>query len=132
MLSTQICFRRRSRSRLLCRLARLAAVATAFGVLLWPAGVLAADQPLDGATPSSSGMPGGQLVVDLLGWLMWLALAASGAAILYGAASWRGWGSASAGRAVEGKTYVIAGAIGALVVGLAPTIVSMLFAAGGK
>ena len=70
------------------------------------------------------------MVTQILGWLMWLGLAACGAAILYGAASWRGWGSASSGRAVEGKTYVISGAIGALVIGLAPTVVKMLFDAG--
>jgi hypothetical protein len=96
------------------------------------AGVVAAqdDDPLDSAAPSSRGMPGGDLVVTVLSWGMWLALAACGLAILYGAATWAGFGSASAGRAVHGKTYVFAGLIGAAVVGLAPTAVSMLFDAG--
>ena len=75
-------------------------------------------------------MPGGPLVRQLLGWGMWLGLAACLVVTLYGAATWAGWGSASAGRAVHGKTYVIAGLIGAAIIGLAPTIVSMMFDAG--
>ncbi len=97
------------------------------------AGVVAAqddDDPLASAAPSSRGMPGGDLVVRVLSWGMWLGLAACGGAILYGAATWAGFGSASAGRAVHGKTYVFAGLVGAAVIGLAPTAVSMLFDAG--
>jgi hypothetical protein len=96
------------------------------------AGVAAAqdDDPFDSAAPSSAGMPGKDLVVMVLSWGMWLGLAACGLAILYGAATWAGFGSSSAGRAVHGKTYVFAGLIGAAVIGLAPTAVSMLFDAG--
>ena len=94
-----------------------------------PAGRASAS-PLDDASPSSQGMPGGPQVVQFLSWGMWLGLAAAGAAIIYGAATWRGFGSASAGRAVEGKTYVIAGLVGAFVIGLAATAVNLMFAAG--
>ena len=52
-----------------------------------------------------------------------------GLAILYGAATWRGM-NGNTGRGVEGKMYVAAGAIGAMVIGLAPTIVRVLFDAG--
>lgn len=94
-----------------------------------PAGRVSAS-PMDDASPSSQGMPGGPQVVQFLSWGMWLGLAAAGAAIIYGAATWRGFGSASAGRAVEGKTYVIAGLVGAFVIGLAATAVNLMFAAG--
>ncbi len=85
--------------------------------------------PLDGVSPSSSGMPGGPMVRTLLGWGFWLGLAVCAMAIVYGAATWRGMGT-NAGRGVEGKAYVAAGAIGALVIGLTPTIVSTLFDTG--
>lgn len=106
-------------------------VATALVLLavVVPAGRVSAS-PLDDASPSSEGMPGGPQVVQFLSWGMWLGLAAAGAAIIYGAATWRGFGSASAGRAVEGKTYVIAGLVGAFVIGLAATAVNLMFAAG--
>ena len=86
--------------------------------------------PLAGNGPSSAGMPGGDLVAQILSWGQWLGLAACAAVIIYGAATWHGFAGASAGRSVAGKTYVIAGAAGLLIIGLLPTIVSMLFAAG--
>lgn len=51
------------------------------------------------------------------------------AGLIYGAATWRGMGT-NAGRGVEGKTWVAAGCIGALIIGLAPTIVSTFFSTG--
>lgn len=96
----------------------------------WAAPVVAvAQQPLDGVSPSSSGMPGAAMVTTLLGWAFWLGLAVCGAAIVYGAATWRGMGT-NAGRGVEGKAYVAAGALGALLIGLTPTIVRVLFDTG--
>ncbi len=89
-----------------------------------------AASPIDGTSPSSAGMPGAGFVRQLLSWGQWLGLAACGLAIIYGAATWAGFGTASAGRAATGKTYVIAGGAGAAVLGLLPFIVSMLFAAG--
>ena len=106
---------------------------SALVVALWSAWLAPASRavamPLDGVSPSSSGMPGGPMVRTLLGWGFWLGLAVCAMAIVYGAATWRGMGT-NAGRGVEGKAYVAAGAIGALVIGLTPTIVSTLFDTG--
>ncbi len=99
---------------------------------LFGAPAAAQDSPLDGASPSGSGMPARDLIRDVLSWGMYVGLGACGAAILFGGATWAGFGSASAGRAVHGKTYVIAGLIGAAVIGIAPTAVNMLFDAGSS
>ena len=85
--------------------------------------------PLDDVSPSSDGLPGAALFTQILSWGFWLALGVCGLAILYGAATWRGM-NGNSGRGVEGKMYVAAGAIGAMIIGLAPTIVSVLFDAG--
>ena len=119
---------RSRRARLLRRASRTALGAAVALVLVPVDGALAS--PLDDASPSSEGMPGGPQVVQFLSWAMWLGLAASGGAIIYGAATWRGWGSASSSRAVEGKTYVLAGLVGAFVIGLAATAVNLMFSAG--
>ncbi len=100
-------------------------------VLCWGIGSPAVvASPIDGTSPSSAGMPGAGFVRQLMGWGQWLGLAACGLAIIYGAATWAGFGTASAGRAATGKTYVLAGGAGAAVLGLLPFIVSMLFDAG--
>lgn len=88
-----------------------------------------AASPLDDVSPSSEGLPGAGLFTQILSWGFWLALGVCGLAILYGAATWRGM-NGNSGRGVEGKMYVAAGAIGARVIGLAPTIVRVLFDAG--
>ena len=85
--------------------------------------------PLDDVSPSSEGLPGAGLFIQILSWGFWLGLAACGGAIVYGAGTWRGMGTNS-GRGVEGKTWVAAGCIGALIIGLAPTIVSTFFSTG--
>lgn len=85
--------------------------------------------PLDDVSPTSEGLPGAELFQNILGWAFWVALGVCGLVILYGAATWRGM-NGNSGRGVEGKMYVAAGAIGAMVIGLAPTIVSVLFDAG--
>ena len=71
-----------------------------------------------------------QLVQDILGWGQWLGMAACAMVIIYGAATWHGFAGASAGRSVAGKTFVMAGGVGLLLIGLLPTIVKMLFSAG--
>lgn len=86
--------------------------------------------PVAGSKPSSSGMPGAALVQNILGWGQWLGMAACALVIIYGAATWHGFAGASAGRSVAGKTYVMAGGVGLLLIGLLPTIVKMLFSAG--
>lgn len=96
--------------------------------LVAPSGAADAS-PLDDVSPSSDGLPGAALFTQILSWGFWLALGVCGLVILYGAATWRGM-NGNSGRGVEGKMYVAAGAIGAMVIGLAPTIVSVLFDAG--
>jgi hypothetical protein len=108
------------------RLTSVALAATSLSMLV-PGRVRA--MPLDGASPSSTGLPGAELVRSIIGWGFWLGLAVCGLVIIYGAATWRGM-NGNSGRGVEGKMYVAAGAIGAMVIGLAPTIVSTLFGAG--
>lgn len=108
-----------------------ASVVAASTSLWWVSPVFADENnPVAGSSPSSSGMPGAGLVAKLLSWGQWLGLAACALVIIYGAATWHGFAGASAGRSVAGKTYVLAGAAGLLLIGLLPTIVTMLFNAG--
>src|SRR4051794_14320176 len=91
--------------------------------LLWVSPAFADDSnPVAGSSPSSSGMPGAGLVQQLLSWGQWLGMAVCALVIVYGAATWHGFAGASAGRSVAGKTYVLAGAAGLLLIGLLPTI----------
>ncbi len=118
---------RTHRSRWLAVAVMLPPVAAAV-VFASPARATAAS-PFDDVSPSSDGLPGAGLFTQILSWGFWLALGVCGLAILYGAATWRGM-NGNSGRGVEGKMYVAAGAIGAMIIGLAPTIVSVLFDAG--
>ena len=93
------------------------------------ASTVVAESPLDDVSPSSAGLPGAGLFAQILSWGFWIGLGVCGLAIVYGAATWRGM-NGNSGRGVEGKMYVAAGAIGAMVIGLAPTIVNVLFDAG--
>lgn len=80
--------------------------------------------------PTSEGMPGAELIQTLLNWTQMIALWGSLAALLVGAAMYglarEGGSYGGAGR---GKTLALGGVIGAILAGLAPTIVNMLFAA---
>jgi hypothetical protein len=96
--------------------------------LLGAAAPVAAQPPLD-TPPSADGMPGAEFIGELIGWAKWLGLALCGLAFIYGAATWRGFGSTSSGRAVEGKGYVISGAVGAAVIGLVGFVIPMLYRA---
>jgi hypothetical protein len=91
-----------------------------------PGRVLAA---IDDAPPSNAGLPGGPLLATLLGWGKWVGLIVCALAIIYGAATWRGMGGNS-GRGVEGKAYVGAGMLGAMIIGLAVIAVNTLYGAG--
>ena len=82
-------------------------------------------------SPTTVGMPGDGLWQKVLGWMMQWGLWLSLAAIVLGAGGW--WISASTGSyggASRGKQFVLGGAVGALVIGLAPTMVDLLFNAG--
>ena len=80
--------------------------------------------------PNTSGMPGAALIQQLLNWAQMLALWGSLGALLIGAAMYglaREGGSY--GGASRGKTLAMGGVVGAILAGLAPTAVNMLFEA---
>ena len=80
--------------------------------------------------PTSAGMPGAALIQQLLNWLCQLALWGSLASILIGAAIYglaQNTGNMSG--AFRGKQLAVAGAVGAGIAGLAPTVVNVLFKA---
>ena len=85
---------------------------------------------VDKVTPAKD-FPGADLITNLLSWRMYLALALSVGSILFGAASWTWsrWGNS--GYAVSGKNWVLGGITGALLSGLAVTIVNRLFESAG-
>ena len=86
---------------------------------------------IDKITPAKD-FPGADLMGNILGWGMYLSLALSVGSILFGAGSWTWskWGNA--GYAVSGKNWVLGGITGALLSGLAVTLVNKLFASAGK
>ena len=79
-------------------------------------------------TPTTRGLPGGELAQQLLDWLAQGALWGCLAALLIGGLVWGL--SARVGNSMQagtGRTFAIGGAVGALVAGLAPTIVNTFF-----
>ncbi|HWL43134.1 MAG TPA: hypothetical protein VNQ73_09330 [Ilumatobacter sp.] len=83
--------------------------------------------------PTSVGMPGAELIQKMLGWAQMIALWGSLGALLVGAAMYglaREGGSY--GGASRGKSLAMGGVIGAILAGLAPTAVNMLFDAASS
>lgn len=81
-------------------------------------------------TPTSRGMPGAELVQKLLNWAQMAALWGSLGALLVGAAVYglaREGGSYAS--ASKGKALAVGGVVGAILAGVAPTAVNMLFSA---
>ena len=81
-------------------------------------------------TPSTNGMPGAALIQQILSWGQMIALWGSLGALLVGAAMYglaREGGSY--GGASRGKTLALGGVVGAILAGVAPTAVNMLFTA---
>ena len=81
-------------------------------------------------TPDASGMPGAHLVQRLLDWCQMAALWGSLGALLAGAALYglsRESGSYSG--ASRGKSLALGGAVGAVLAGVAPAAVNLLFQA---
>src|SRR3546814_11045785 len=80
--------------------------------------------------PSTDGMPGAELIQQLLNWSQMLALWGSLAALLIGAAM---YGLAREGGryggASRGKTLALGRVVGAILAGISPTAVHMLFEA---
>lgn len=84
-------------------------------------------------TPDSGGMPGGQLAQTLLNWLGQVALWGSLGSILVGAAVYGlGRESGNYGAASKGRTLALGGVVGAILCGLAVTIVNLLFGAAAS
>lgn len=85
-----------------------------------------------GADPTSDGLPGAQLLQQMINWLDQIALWGSLASILLGAAIY-GLSQQSGNYAggYRGKQLALAGVIGACLAGVAPTAINMFFAAAG-
>jgi len=82
--------------------------------------------------PTAEGMPGGPMMQKLLNWGGQVALWGSVASVLAGAAIWgvsQQFGNGM--QTGKGKTLAAAGAIGAVLTGLASIIVNTLFKAAG-
>lgn len=83
--------------------------------------------------PTSAGMPGAALIQQLLDWTQMVALWSSLGALLVGAALYglaREGGSYS--NASRGKALAIGGAVGAVLAGIAPTAINLLFKAASS
>jgi hypothetical protein len=87
-----------------------------------------------GSTPTftpTGGAPGSGAVQKLLDWGGWFALAASLGGLIIGAGMWaHSSSSGSYGGVHKGKQYVLGGAVGALVLGVAPILLSTLYSTG--
>jgi hypothetical protein len=84
-------------------------------------------------SPTTAGMPGAALIQQMLNWLSQLALWGSLASILGGAAIYGiAQNSGNYGGAFRGKQLALAGAVGAILAGLAPTAVNLLFRAAAS
>ena len=78
--------------------------------------------------PDSAGMPGAELIQRMLNWTQMVALWGSLGALLLGAAMYglaREGGSYSG--ASKGKTLALGGVVGAILAGVAPTAINLLF-----
>ena len=82
------------------------------------------------STPTSSGLPGAQLIQQMINWLAQIALWGSLASILLGAAIY-GLSQQSGNYAggFRGKQLALAGVVGACLAGVAPTAINLLFKA---
>ncbi|MBP6730001.1 MAG: hypothetical protein KA129_10270 [Microthrixaceae bacterium] len=84
------------------------------------------------AQPSSAGMPGAELIQQMLNWLSQLALWGSLASILIGAGVYGlSQNSGNYAGSYRGKQLALAGVIGACLAGIAPTAINLLFQAAG-
>jgi len=83
-------------------------------------------------SPSSSGLPGAELLQKMLNWLDQIALWGSLGSILLGAAVY-GLAQQSGNYAggYRGKQLAFAGVIGACLAGVAPAAINMFFRAAG-
>lgn len=81
-------------------------------------------------TPAADGLPGGALAQRLLNWGGQIALWGSLGSILVGAAVYGlSREAGNYGAASKGRTLALGGVVGAILTGLAATIVNLLFGA---
>jgi hypothetical protein len=84
------------------------------------------------AQPSSTGMPGAELLQQLINWLAQIALWGSLSSVLVGAAVYGlAQQSGNYGGGYRGRQLALAGVVGACLAGVAPTAINMLFKAAG-
>src|SRR5690349_15691785 len=84
-------------------------------------------------TPTSEGMPGADLIQRILNWGQMIALWGSLGALLVGAAMYGlSRESGSYGGAGRGKALALGGIVGAILAGVAPAAVNMLFEAAHR
>ncbi len=95
--------------------------------MLWLSSVVLAQVNV---TPSSSGLPGAQLIQEMIDWLGQIALWGSLASILLGAPIY-GLSQQSGNYAggYRGKQLALGGVVGACLAGVAPTAINLLFKA---
>jgi len=81
--------------------------------------------------PTSAGLPGGEMMTNVLNWAGQYALYAILLGGIVGVASWV-WGamSANGGRQASGQKIVATMCVAALALGIAPTLVNLFYAAG--
>lgn len=81
--------------------------------------------------PDPSGLPGGSTLQHLLNGLVFVGLLSCVAAVVVGGATWfMGSQAGNFTAAIGGRRAVLAGMVGALVIGAAAAIVNFFFTAG--
>lgn len=81
--------------------------------------------------PDPTGLPGGAALQDLLNGLVFVGLLSCAAAVVVGGATWFvGSQAGNFAAAIGGRRAVLAGMVGALVIGAAAAIVNFFFSAG--
>lgn len=82
--------------------------------------------------PDPAGLPGGAALAKLLDGLVFVGLLVCVASVVVGGATWfLGSQGGNFNASMGGRRAVIAGIVGALVIGAAAAIVNFFFAAGG-
>jgi hypothetical protein len=83
-------------------------------------------------SPTAAGMPGAELIQQLLNWLSQVALWGSLASVLLGGAIY-GLAQQSGNYAggYRGRQLAVAGVVGACLAGVAPTAINLFFRAAG-
>lgn len=99
--------------------------------LLAAMAVLVAAEPVVAQVPDpepDGGIPGSELITEVLGWLKYAALAAAvGGLLLGGIATGLGYSGAHYGASAAGRRWLLGGLGAAVIAGLAHTIATTLY-----